>query len=212
VTKIARLSIPGPAGPLEALLEWNPDRSPRGVALICHPHPLYGGTMHSKVVFRAAKAALQAGLPALRFNFRGVGRSAGTFDRGVGERSDVRAALDYLTNSFPDRPAVMMGFSFGSWVGLEVGARDPRVEALVGFGIPIASYDMSYLGGVTKPKLIVQGTRDVYGPRDQVERFFASLAEPKRLHWIEGADHFFTGKLDELQAAVVEFLGEPIRT
>ena len=117
-------------------MEWNPQVTPRHVALVCHPHPLYGGTMHNKVVFRAAKAALLLGLPTLRFNFRGAGKSVGTFAGGDGEREDVRAALDYLAAHFPGLPVCLMGFSFGSWVGLAVGATDPRVSTLVGLGVP----------------------------------------------------------------------------
>lgn len=164
--------------------------------------------MHNKVVFRAAKAALQVGLPALRFNFRGVGKSQGQFAEGIGERDDVRAALDYLQTRFPKKPVCVMGFSFGAWVGLAVGAADPRVRALVGLGLPAASLDLSFLRHVTKPKLIIQGTRDQYGPRDRVEALFASLPDPKRMHWVEGADHFFAGRLDEIQPLIRDFLQE----
>jgi alpha/beta superfamily hydrolase len=198
--------VPGPAGPLEALLEWLPQAQPRMAALVCHPHPLFGGTMHTKIVFRAAKAAVSLGLPTLRFNFRGVGRSAGAFDEGDGERDDVRAAVDLLSGRFPALPLVLMGFSFGSWIGLAVGAIDPRVAALVGLGVPVSSSDMSFLAGVIKPKLIVQGTQDLYGPREPVEQLYATLAPPKSIVWIDGADHFFTDKLGEAQAAVLTFL------
>ena len=180
------------------------------VALVCHPHPQFGGTLHNKVVFRAAKAATGLGLAALRFNFRGVGQSQGEYSHGVGERDDVRAALDYLLTRFADKPVCLMGFSFGAWVGLAVGARDPRVKSLVGLGLPTASEDLAFLRQATKPKLIVQGTQDVYGPRNQVEALFASLPEPKRIHWVEGADHFFSGKLDEVQAAVRVFLEQTL--
>ncbi len=205
-TRIDRQFIPGPAGRLEALLESIADAQPRMAALVCHPHPLYGGTMHTKAVFRAAKAALSLGLPTLRFNFRGVGKSEGHFAQGIGERDDARAALDFLTERFPALPLVVMGFSFGSWVGLTVGASDPRVTALVGLGVPAGSYDFSFLLPVTKPKLIVQGSEDVHGPRDRVNELFSALAEPKQIHWVEGADHFFTGRLEEEQSAVHYFL------
>lgn len=204
--KIERLLIPGAVGRLEALLEWDAAARVQAVALVCHPHPLYGGTMHTKAVFRAAKAAIDLGIPTLRFNFRGVGKSEGQFGGGIGERDDVRAALDYLGERFPGQPVNLAGFSFGSWVGLAVGAVDDRVRALVGLGVPVGSSDFRFLQPVTKPKLIVQGTVDVYGPREKVESLFASLAEPKQIHWVVGSDHFFTGKLDELQAAVREFL------
>ncbi|MGA3323797.1 MAG: alpha/beta family hydrolase [Terriglobia bacterium] len=187
-------------------MEWNPQVTPRHVALVCHPHPLYGGTMHNKVVFRAAKAALLLGLPTLRFNFRGAGRSKGTFAGGAGEREDVRAALDYLAAHFPGLPVCLMGFSFGSWVGLAVGATDSRVSTLVGLGLPVDSLNFDFLRNVRKPKLIVQGTRDEFGPAAQVVELYDSLAEPKQIHWVQGADHFFAGKLDEVQEALRQFL------
>jgi alpha/beta superfamily hydrolase len=164
--------------------------------------------MHNKVVYRVAKAAFQAGLPALRFNFRGVGKSQGEFADGLGEREDVRASLDYLATRFAKIPILVMGFSFGAVVGLTAAATDPRVGALVGLGIPAGSADLSLLLGVSKPKLIVQGTEDIFGPRAQVQKLLAALAEPKRLCWVKGADHFFTGKLDEVQVAVRSFLQE----
>ena len=211
-TRIERLFLTGPVGRLEALLEWTEPAHPRMAALVCHPHPLYGGTMHTKIVFRAAKAALNLGLPTLRFNFRGAGRSEGSFGQGQGELDDVRAALDYLSSRFTGLPVALTGFSFGCWVGLRVGAADDRVTVLVGLGVPVGSYDFSFLAPVSKPKLIVQGTGDAYGPRARVEQLFASLAEPKRICWVEGADHFFTGRLEEAQAAVSGFLGECDRT
>ena len=127
-------SFPGVEGTLEGMLAWDPQGKPRFAAVVCHPHPLHGGTMHNKVVFQAAKAALQEGLPTLRFNFRGVGKSTGSFGDGIGEREDVTAALDYLGTRFPAIPVCLLGFSFGASVGLRVGANDPRVVALVGLG------------------------------------------------------------------------------
>jgi alpha/beta superfamily hydrolase len=206
-TRIEKLFLDGPAGRLEALLEWAQPAEPRMTALVCHPHPLYGGTMHTKIVFRAAKAALALGLPTLRFNFRGVGRSEGTFAQGQGEIEDARAALDFLSARFAGLPIVLMGFSFGCWVGLRAGAGDDRVRPLIGLGVAAGSYDFSFLAPVTKPKLIVQGSNDVYGPRRRVQELFDSLAEPKQIRWIEGADHFFTGRLEEAQEAVTSFLG-----
>jgi uncharacterized protein len=207
-TRIERLFVSGSGGRLEALLEWVPGVKASFAALVCHPHPLYGGTMRNKVVFRAAKAALGLGFPTLRFNFRGAGKSEGQFDQGVGERDDARAALEFLVNRFPGLPVVMVGFSFGAWVGLAVGAADLRVAALVGLGLPAGSLDLDFLIPVTKPKLIVQGTEDLYGRRDRVGRLYGALAERKRIHWVEGADHFFTGRLDEVEAAVAGFFHE----
>jgi alpha/beta superfamily hydrolase len=187
-------------------MEWNPEVTARHVALVCHPHPMFGGTMHNKVVYRAAKSALLSGLPTLRFNFRGAGNSVGEFTGGEGERDDVRAALDYLTTHFPGLPVCLMGFSFGAWVGLEVGATDARVSTLVGLGVPVNMSDFNFLHGVRKPKLILQGTRDQYGSVAQVTELYASLAEPKQIHWVDGADHFFAGKLDEVQEVLRQFL------
>ncbi len=193
---------------LEALLEWDPQATARLGAVVCHPHPLYGGTLHTKVVFRAAKAALRVGVPVLRFNFRGVGKSEGDFDHGVGERDEVRAALDDLQARLPRTPVCLMGFSFGSWVGLAVGAADPRVSALIGLGLPAASTNFDFLRPAVKPKLIIQGTEDVYGPRPDVQALFERLEEPKRIHWVEGADHFFAERLEEVQAVIRSFLQE----
>jgi uncharacterized protein len=191
---------------LEALMEWDPQVTSSHVALVCHPHPLHGGTMHNKVVYRAAKTALSLGLPTLRFNFRGAGASEGAFAAGEGEREDVRAALNHLTTHFPNRPVCLMGFSFGSWVGLSVGAGDPRVDSLVGLGVPVNMEKFDDLLHVTKPKLIVQGDHDQFGPVDQVTQFYDSLAEPKKIHFVQNSDHFFTGKLEEVQQVLQEFL------
>jgi uncharacterized protein len=187
-------------------MEWNPEVTPRHVALVCHPHPVFGGTMHNKVAYRAAKSALLAGLPTLRFNFRGAGASEGEHTGGPGERDDVLAALGYLGTHFPGVPVCLMGFSFGAWVGLEVGATDARVSALVGLGVPVNMSDLTYLRGVVKPKLIIQGTRDQYGSVANVTELYESLSEPKQIHWVDGADHFFSGKLDEVQEVLGKFL------
>ncbi|MFB3921619.1 MAG: alpha/beta hydrolase [Terriglobia bacterium] len=206
--KLERLFLSGPVGRLEGLLEFDVDAVPAAAAVVCHPHPLFGGTMHNRVVYRAAKAALQAGLPALRFNFRGVEKSEGEFAEGPGERDDARAAVDYLSGRFPDIPIVMMGFSFGAWVGLTAGTADPRVRALVGLGLPTGSADWTPLRGAAKPLLIVQGTGDIFGPRDEIEALFSTLPQPKRLHWVEGVDHFFGNRLEEIRVAVRAFLQE----
>jgi|YelNatPaOPRAMG01_1025707.scaffolds.fasta_scaffold28521_3 alpha/beta superfamily hydrolase len=205
-TKIEHLILTGPEGDIEALLEWDPAWQPRQVAIVCHPHPLYGGTMHNKVVFRAAKAATHLEVPALRFNFRGVGRSAGKYADGIGERDDARAVLDYLSERFPNIPVTMMGFSFGSVVALAVGSEDERVYSLVGIGLPVNSTNFSFLHGVQKPKLLVQGTEDQFGSRERIEKLFETLSEPKRLLFVEGADHFLTGRLHEMQAEIQGFL------
>jgi alpha/beta superfamily hydrolase len=199
--------LEGYEGRLEALVWTSRLAGPPLAALVCHPHPLFGGTMHNKVVFQAAKTLHRFGLPVLRFNFRGAGMSAGVHDKGRGEQDDVRAALDWLAEEFPGLPLVLAGFSFGSWVGLRVGCADPRVAELVGLGLPVGDADFSYLLRCTKPKLFVQGRLDTFGPPAGVEELVASLPEPKRLVFVEGADHFFTGQLEQLDAALAAWLG-----
>jgi alpha/beta superfamily hydrolase len=200
--------LPGPAGRLEAMLWTTSPANPDLVALVCHPHPLFGGTMHNKVVFQTAKALHRRAIPVLRFNFRGTGQSEGEHDKGRGEQDDVRAGLDFLTTEFPDRPILLAGFSFGSWVGLRVGCEDARVSDLIGLGIPVNSVDLSYLRGCTKPKLFIQGGSDQFGSREKVEALFDSLAEPKKLVMVENADHFFTGKLDQMTTALGAWVDE----
>jgi hypothetical protein len=178
------------------------------VAVVCHPHPLFGGTMHNKVVYQAAKALHLRNIPVLRFNFRGAGQSEGVHDRGTGEQDDVRAALDYLSGEFPRRPILLAGFSFGSMVGLRVGCADQRVSELIGLGIPVDQSDLTYLRDCAKPKLIIQGGNDQFGSRANVEALFATLPARKKLVFVEGADHFFTGQLDKVRAAIDEWLDE----
>lgn len=202
--RIESLLLPGSAGRLEAQLETPPEASGRShwVGLVCHPHPLYGGTMHNKVVHHTARALGELGLSVLRFNFRGVGLSQGVYDDGRGEAEDVRAALDYLAADFPGAQVCLAGFSFGALVGLRVGCADPRVSLLVGVGLAANNSDFSFLRRCAKPKLIVQGTRDPYGSPDAVSAAVAAAAEPKELRWVEGADHFFSGRLEKLRAAI----------
>lgn len=200
--------LEGPAGRLEALLWTTPAVESHFAAVVCHPHPLFGGTMHNKVVFQAAKTLHRRGLPVLRFNFRGTGLSEGAHDRGHGEQDDVRAALDYLAREFHGRPILLAGFSFGSWVGMRVGCGDARVAEIVGIGLPVDNVDMSFLRACAKPKLIVQGGNDQYGSRANLKALFATIPEPKRLAIVEGADHFFAGQLDQLGAAIDTWLDE----
>lgn len=199
--------LPGPAGKLEATLWTTPAAEPSLAALVCHPHPLFGGTLHNKVVFQTAKALNQRGIPVLRFNFRGAGLSEGEHDKGRGELEDVRAAIEYLASEFPRRPILVAGFSFGAWVGLRAGCEDARVEKLIGLGIPVVNFDMSYLRQCGKPKLLIQGGDDQFGPRASVEEFFTTILEPKRLVIVEGADHFFAGHLTEVRKAIETWLG-----
>jgi alpha/beta superfamily hydrolase len=200
--------LAGPAGRLEALLWTVPGEHPPLAAVVCHPHPLFGGTMHNKVVYQAAKALHRRGIPVLRFNFRGAGQSEGVHDRGIGEQGDVRAALDYLAAEFAHIPILQAGFSFGSLVGLRVGCADQRVSDLIGLGIPVDHSDLTYLRSCAKPKLIIQGGNDQFGSRANVEALFATLAEPKRLVIVEGADHFFAGQLEKVRGAIDAWLDE----
>lgn len=198
--------LQGPAGRLEALLWTASITDPNFVALVCHPHPLHGGTMHNKVVYQAAKALHRRGAAVLRFNFRGAGLSEGEHDRGQGEQRDVRAALDYLAAEFPDKPILLAGFSFGSWVGLRVGCEDGRVSRLIALGLPVNNVDASYLRRCAKAKLFIQGGDDQFGSRENLEALFATLPEPKQLAIIEGADHFFAGHLEEVGPAIDAWL------
>jgi alpha/beta superfamily hydrolase len=201
------LFLEGPAGRLEALFWKPPSRTtPPLAALVCHPHPLFGGTMHNKVVYQTAKSLDALGLPVLRFNFRGAGSSAGTHDRGRGEQEDVRAALDFLAGEFPDRPLLLAGFSFGCWVGLEVGCADQRVADLIGLGTPVNNADFSYLHSCRKPKLFVHGSNDKFGDAEKVATLVASLPGEKHLVVVPGADHFFAGKLEQLNGAITAWL------
>jgi len=200
--------LSGPVGRLEAMLWTSSAADPQFVAVVCHPHPLFGGTLHNKVVYQTAKALHDRGAPVLRFNFRGTGQSEGAHDKGRGEQDDVGAALDYLAAEFPGKPVVLGGFSFGSWVGLRVGCEDARVARLIGLGLPVDKTDMSYLRSCAKPKLLIQGGNDQFGSRANIEALFAMLPEPKRLTIVDGADHFFTGCLDQIGTAIHSWLDE----
>ncbi len=197
------MHIPASHGQLEALLK-EPAGAARGAVVVCHPHPLHGGTMHTKAVYRAAQAFNDAGLVALRFNFRGVGTSTGSHDEGVGERDDLREALDWLEAEYPDLPLLVGGFSFGSMVGLSVGADDERVVALLGLGLPVDMdrYDYSFLAEAKKPILVVQGENDEFGAGDTVAALLSELEAHITLVRIPGTDHYFTDRLDELRATI----------
>jgi hypothetical protein len=211
------LILPGPAGRLESLL-WSVAESPHGsaplAAVVCHPHPLFGGTMHNKVVYQTAKTLHRFGLPVLRFNFRGVGTSEGKHDKGLGEQEDVSVALDFLAGEFPGVPLLVAGFSFGSWVGLRVGCADSRVTHLIGLGLPVGDLigdrGFSYLEACNKPKLLAAGEFDQYGLPHQLNALVAQFSPQAREQTltatIRGADHFFTGHLTELDREISEWL------
>jgi uncharacterized protein len=198
--------INGPAGRLEALLWTTAAQNPGLAAVVCHPHPLFAGTMHNKVVYQTAKALHARGIPVLRFNFRGAGLSEGIHDEGKGEREDVGVALDYLAGEYPNSDLLLAGFSFGSWVGLRVGCGDARVTDLIGLGLPANQSDLEYLVQCAKPKLFVQGANDQFGSRENIEALFGKVPEPKTLVIIEGADHFFTGQLDKVASEIHKWL------
>jgi uncharacterized protein len=194
----------GSAGRLEALLNEGATTATYA-ALVCHPHPLYGGTMHNKVVYHAMKTLHGFGFPVLRFNFRGAGLSEGEHDQGQGEVDDVRAALDWLDSEF-HLPIIFCGFSFGAATGLPAACSDTRVAGLISLGTPVAvegrAYAYGFLCDCAKPKLFVSGSRDQFSPQESLARLVEMAPEPKELVIVEGADHFFEGHLAEMQAAI----------
>jgi len=193
--------IAGPEGNLEAILEEPEDGAPREAAMVCHPHPLYGGTMHNKVVHRIARGLRSAGAAVLRFNFRGVGRSEGSHAHGAGEIEDARAALAWLGSRYPDLPVTLAGFSFGSRVVTRLGCEiNPRRIIAVGF--PTKNTETGYLESCVVRKVFIQSTHDEHCPREEMERLFLRFAEPKELIWIEAGDHFFSDALDMLETTV----------
>ena len=202
------LFIPAAHGQLEAILMRPHGTSVSGVALVLHPHPLGGGTMHNKVVFRAASALTDAGLITLRINFRGVGQSTGRHDEGRGELEDVRAGLRYLVESFPAQPITLCGFSFGARVGLEVGISDERVRSLISIGTPVDKYDFGFLEACRRPLLLVHGDRDEFGNLSRLRALVEKLKQNTsvELHVIKNCGHFFEGHLDELKQIITEWV------
>jgi uncharacterized protein len=213
----------GPAGRLEALLDE--PAAERGVSAdgllatahggavraavaFAHPHTEYGGTMHTKVVYQAAKALTRIGCAVLRFNFRGAGASAGRFSNGPGETEDFRAALDFVAERYPGTPVWTAGMSFGAWIALTVGADDPRVTTLIGIAPPIARYAFEAVARSPKPKFFIHGEFDELCPLKDMREFYARAAEPKELVVIDGADHLFDGKVSEVADAIEDLLGD----
>lgn len=199
--KLESLMLNGPVGKLEALLE-EPETTAGQVCLVCHPHPLYGGTMHNKVVHRVARGLRRAGAVVLRFNFRGAGASEGVYDHGTGELEDARAALAWLRGRYPSLPWSLAGFSFGARIVLRLGCSARDCKEVVAVGLPTRGGLPEGLNHCAVPKVFIQSTRDQYGPRDELEAVFERLPEPKRLIWVEAHDHFFTGALDRLEQVV----------
>jgi alpha/beta superfamily hydrolase len=208
VPEIRSLFLRGPAGKLEALLnQGQPDTT--HAALVCHPHPMYGGTMHNKVVYHAMKALNSFGFPVLRFNFRNAGLSEGVHDHGKGEIDDVRAGLDWLDAEF-HLPIIFCGFSFGAATGLRAACPDQRVVGLISLGTPVSAegrlYTYKFLENCTRPKLFISGSRDQFGPEENLRQLFALAPDPKQLVLVEDADHFFEGHLPKMQAAIHEWV------
>ena len=216
-SSIRSLFLAGPAGRLEALLNAGSPNATHA-AVVCHPHPLYGGTLHNKVVFHAMKALNSFGFPVLRFNFRGAGLSEGEHAGGIGEVEDVRAALDWLEHEFT-LPVIFAGFSFGAAVGLRAAYSSNRVDALIALGLPAVTisvdtqdrvYDFEFLRDCNKPKLFVSGSRDQFGPPGKLEALVNTFADPKKLVRIEAGDHFFEGRLKEMRVAIEEWTRETL--
>jgi len=202
VSRLASLTIAGPAGPLEALLQEREHEEPAVVAVVCHPHPLYGGTLHNKVTHRVASVLHGLGASVLRFNFRGVGKSAGAHDRGAGELEDARAALDWLRERHPHARAWVAGFSFGSWIAARLAAHAPEVERLILVAPPIRTASFEVLHDCRTPKLVIQGSADDICAPELLAAEFPHWAKPKRLVTVEGASHFFDRRLGELAEAL----------
>lgn len=204
-----RPDLAGPAGRLEALLDEGAD-PPRAAVVFGHPHPMYGGTMHTRAVYQAAKGLTRIGCSVLRFNFRGVGRSEGAFDQGAGEMADYIAALDFMAARYPGAPLWAAGFSFGSWIAMETGAADPRVSVLIGVAPPvkIEGYTWDRTLASDKPKFFVQGDLDELCPIKDLWAFYAQLKEPKELVVVDGASHLFEGKTLEVGEALEDLLGD----
>lgn len=214
--------LTGPAGRIEALLD-DPARpgigadglvsqvhgaGVRAAVVFGHPHTELGGTMHTKVVYQAAKALSRIGCAVLRLNFRGAGASEGAFTNGPGEKDDFRAGLDFMREKYPDAPLWAGGMSFGAWIGLSIGADDPRVSTLIGIAPPLSRYDFEAVARSPKPKFFIQGERDEVCPLAAMREFYARAAEPKELVVIDAADHLFDGKVGEVADAIEDLLGD----
>ena len=202
--RIESYLLDGAAGKIECLLEEPESAEPSEACLVCHPHPLYGGTMHNKVVYRMARALRQSGAVVLRFNFRGVGRSQGAHDNGAGELEDARLLMEWLRSRYPGLPYSTAGFSFGSRIALRLGCSLPGVRRIIAVGFPTKSGDLDYLKTCATPKIFVQSTHDEHGPRPELEAIYGKFADPKQIHWVEATDHFFRDGLDALEATILQ--------
>lgn len=200
--------IQGPAGRLEVLLELPSTHAIKAAVVLGHPHPQFGGTMHTKGLYHTAKGLVRIGCAVLRFNFRGVGKSEGAYDEGRGEREDFSAALQVMAGRFPSTPLWAGGMSFGSWVGMHVGAEDPRVSTLIGVAMPVSKWDFDRVAASLKPKFFVHGELDEICGLKDITAFYARAADPKELAIIDAADHLFNGKASEVADAIEDLLAD----
>ena len=200
------LTIPAGSLELESHLR-EPEAEPEGALILCHPHPVYGGTMDSRIIYRAAKVAAGAGFSALRFNFRGVGKSTGLYDQGLGEKEDVAAAINWMEERYPGKPLAVLGYSFGAWVGLQVACSDSRIRAVVGIGLPLDMYNFDYLVDYPNPSLYIFGTRDEFCSPMNLENLIRRLPFVSKVHRIQGADHFFSEQIEEVEKLIGQFFG-----
>ena len=198
--------ISGPAGRLESLLEEPEDSEPRFAALVCHPHPQHGGTMHNKVVYRLARGLRKAGGVVLRFNYRGVNLSEGVYDHGIGETEDARTCLEWLLGRYPSLPAMIAGFSFGSRIALRIGAQRPDLKHIIAAGFPTVYKDRSFLDPCRVPRTFIHSTNDEFGPKEELAAVVAELDGPPALVFIESRDHFFVDALDAFESAVMKVM------
>lgn len=202
--RMESLSLAGEAGRIEALLEEPEDRDPIEAALVCHPHPQFGGTMHNKVVYRIARGLRRTGCVVLRFHYRGVNLSEGEYDEGIGETEDARVALRELETRYPGLPLLAAGFSFGARVALRLASTEPGIGRMIAAGFPTRLPDRNFVYQVGAPKYFIQSTRDEFGPQPAFEAFYLTVPEPKRLDWIAAHDHFFADGLPAFEAKVEE--------
>ena len=205
--RIESLFLEGGAGRLEALLEEPEDEAPVEAAIVCHPHPKGGGTMHNKVVYRLARGLRKTGAVVLRFNYRGVNLSEGEYAEGIGETEDARVALRELERRYPDLPLMAAGFSFGSRVSLRLASQEPVIRRVIAVGFPTRILEGDYLTKVHVPRYFVSSAHDEFAPRAELQALYDTLPEPKHLDWIEAADHFFRDSLDEFER-VIERIGQ----
>jgi alpha/beta superfamily hydrolase len=200
--RIETLFLAGPSGRLEALLEEPEDADPVEAAIVCHPHPQFGGTMHNKVVYRFARGLRKSVCVVLRFNYRGVNLSEGEYDDGIGETDDAREALRELERRYPGLPLLAAGFSFGARVALRLASQEAAITRVIAAGFPTRIAERDFVYQVRIPKYFVHSTHDEFGPQPAFQEFFESLPEPKSLEWIEASDHFFRDALDTFDGAI----------